>query len=167
MARSKKHAKRRATKPVSAKRRATKPDTTSKPDDAAQELAEFLATSSNENDEQVLRLCVDFLKRNPHIHDRDTLALFLGVDADPPRENTTSILPLDELEERLMYIERLERELEIIAQPMGLNRYQFAGLLLMPIGNLRRLSDAAFALLRTAVQEVERLVRICKYIQPF
>ncbi|KAK1836825.1 hypothetical protein QBC39DRAFT_337415 [Podospora conica] len=140
-------------KPVSAKGRNS---ATSEPQ-TAQEITEFLENSSNTNDNQVLRLCMSFLQRNPHHHDRNALEVFLGVDADPPREETTTILPLDELEERLMHIERVERAAEI-AGTAPLTRYQFAGLLLMPIGNLRRFG-VSFGLINY-VKEVQPLVRI-------
>ncbi|KAK3360850.1 hypothetical protein B0T24DRAFT_540049 [Lasiosphaeria ovina] len=81
-----------------------------------------------------------FLKRTPHVHDRHVQARFLSIEADPVLENTTSILPLNELRERLERIGRVENYFDAMHGDWELDRYQFAGLLFMPIATLRRLS---------------------------
>lgn len=66
---------------------------------------------------------------------------FLDLEAEPARENVTSILPIDELSERLQLIEQIEDSLERLYDDWEPDRYGFATLLLAPIRILRQFAQ--------------------------
>ncbi|KAK3382530.1 hypothetical protein B0T24DRAFT_661227 [Lasiosphaeria ovina] len=100
-------------------------------------------SAATPSDEKPLSKCLDFLQSEPTVHDRDTLMRYVDADAVPQREPVTSILPLDELHERLDRMGTIEGyAIRMMPPTWEPNIYHFAALLLAPIGYLRQLADA-------------------------
>ncbi|KAK3362727.1 hypothetical protein B0T25DRAFT_561789 [Lasiosphaeria hispida] len=74
-------------------------------------MADQKATESQRSD-KTLELAVQFLQRARPANERDTLMRYLSIDSDPRRSNMTSLLPLDELTQRLELIEKIEKHLD-------------------------------------------------------
>ncbi|KAK0613948.1 hypothetical protein B0T14DRAFT_290883 [Immersiella caudata] len=84
----------------------------------------------------------EFVQSNPSTHDRDTLMRFLDTDAAPQREPVSTILPVDELHERLERIAAIEDHMrELMPATWEPSIFHFASLLLAPIGHLRQLAN--------------------------
>ncbi|KAK5651130.1 hypothetical protein OQA88_13247 [Cercophora sp. LCS_1] len=83
--------------------------------DVFDDISHFVdQTAATKSEKKTLQLVLQFLQRNRPAHERDTLMRYLSVESDPPRENMTSILPLDELAQRLELIQKIEEHLEKI-----------------------------------------------------
>jgi hypothetical protein len=79
------------------------------------------------------------LQSEPTAHDRDTLMRYLDPDATLAREAVTSILPLDELHERLDLIETIEGLLEQMSPSTWVpSAIHFATLLVALLGRIRQ-----------------------------
>jgi len=135
----------------------------SRDDDLPTRIAKHLSATTP-SDEKQLSKCLDFLQSEPTVHDRDTLMRYVDADAVPQREPVTSILPLEELHERLDRIGTIEGYARRMMPPTWEpNVYHFAALLLAPIGYLRRLADARMLVntLDLHNMHVPQLVRLC------
>ena len=115
---------------------------------------------------------LNFIKRGQLGLDKHTLSDFL--DNDPLRESAESIVPLDELTERLELIAKIEDKIQSVEEDFELKSHGFAALLIAPLTFLRlAVNETGF--LRTVLEETIRrglnaipnLVKLCIFIQPF
>jgi len=115
-------------------------------------------------DKKVIQLLLQFLKRKPSAHDRDTLSRYLSVTSDPPRQSMASILPLDELAQRLELIAKIE---ENVGHAVEVSAQSFALLLYSPLGRLRVLASVckeSVPILESQVPRLNKLLNICMSI---
>jgi len=137
--------------------------------DVFDDISHFVdQTAATKSEKKTLQLVLQFLQRNRPAHERDTLMRYLSVESDPPRENMTSILPLDELAQRLELIQKIEEHLEKIE--VEVSAELFAMLLCAPLSYLRehaRNARSARSTLPLLGPKLMTLLRICKSIDPF
>ena len=117
-------------------------------------------------DKNLLIKHLDFVQSDPTTHDRDTLMRFLDTDAAPQREPVSTVLPVDELHERLERIAAIEDHLrELMPATWEPSIFHFASLLLAPIGHLRQLANDPILINTLDLDNVlvPQLIRLCMY----
>jgi len=112
------------------------------------------------SEKTVLESTLDFLERRPSAHDRDTLLRFLSARSDRQRLTMASILPLEEVTQRLQLIRKIK---ESCVGQQELGALDFASLLYAPLDHLQYLASSsivAFGVQQT-IPEMRKLVKIC------
>lgn len=119
------------------------------------------APTVTQPDGSLLRQCLEFLQDEPTALDRDALSRYLDPAAKPKREAVTSILPLDELHERLELIENIEAKNKKDMPDWELTSVYFAALLVAPLGYLRDLSKNSKSRMSAQEQVLLPVVQMC------
>jgi hypothetical protein len=130
------------------------------------------AGNPSNNDQKLLEAMLNFIKRGQSGLDKHTLGDFL--DNDPPRESAESIVPLDELTERLELIAKIDDEIQNVKEDFELKSYGFAALLIAPLAFLRSAANETGFIgtvlgqtIRRGLDAIPNLVKLCMFIQPF
>lgn len=137
--------------------------------DVLDDISHFVdQVAATKSEKKKFQFVLQFLQRNRPAYERDILMRYLSVESDPPRENMISILPLDELTQRLELIQKIEEHLEKIE--VEASAELFAMLLCAPLSYLReyaRNARSARSTLPLLGPRLMTLLRICKSIDPF
>ena len=129
------------------------------------DISQFIdQTAASKTAKVTIQLTLQFLQRNTSAQDQNMLMRFLALDSDPPRDSTTSLLPLNEVAERLELIEKIEEYLAKIMEP---NEQSFALLFYAPMKFLRHLAEdrhVARPIMMAMIPQLKLMLNICKRI---